>query len=120
MKTDTRAHADVSDVAGTSMNDGRRDVGTLREGSMAGALAAAGVALWYLFRDLMAGHALFTPQLLGQGLGQLLGIRAMSDGTATAILGYTLVHFAGFIALGVIAAAVVRMAARQATVLAGA
>src|SRR5215213_5404491 len=103
MKSNTRAHVDVSDVAGTSLNDERRDVGTLREGSMAGALAAGGVALWYLFRDLMTGHALFTPRLLGQRLGQLLGIHAMSDGTATAIVGYTLVHFAGFIALGVVA-----------------
>ena len=113
---DTRVHVDASAVAGTSLNDERRDVGRLREGSIAGALAAGGVALWYLFRDLMAGHALFTPRLLGQ----LLGIHAMSDGTATAIVGYTLVHFAGFIALGVVAAVVVRMAARQATVLAGA
>jgi len=62
MKSNTRAHVDVSDVAGTSL----------------------------------------------------------SDATATAIVGYTLVHFAGFIALGVVAAVVVRMAARQATVLAGA
>ena len=85
MESNTRAHVDVSDVAGTSLNDERRDVGTLGEGSMAGALAADGVVLWYLFRDLMAGHALFTPRLLGQ----LLGIHAMSDGTATAIVGYS-------------------------------
>ena len=55
MKSNTRAHVDVSDVAGTSL----------------------------------------------------------SDATATAIVGYTLVHFAGFIALGVVAAVVVRMASRD-------
>ncbi len=73
MKSNTRAHVDASAVAGTSLNDERRDVGRLREGSIAGALAAGGVALWYLFRDLMAGHALFTRRL---AIGQLLGIHA--------------------------------------------
>ena len=43
----------------------------------------------------------------------------LSHATATAIVGYTLVHFAGFIALGVVAAVVVRMASST-TVLAGA
>jgi hypothetical protein len=92
----------------------------MREGATAGTLAASGVALWYLFRDLMAGHALFTPRLLGQGFGRLFGVHLMSEGTTAAILGYTIVHYLGFIALGIVGAAVLRMAWRQATVLAAA
>ncbi len=116
--TDTRDH--VTDTVGPSKNSRSRDASIIREGTSAGALAASGVALWYLIRDLMAGHALFTPRLLGQGVGQLFGIQAMRDGTTAAVLAFTGVHLLGFIAFGIVAAAVVRLARRNATVLAGA
>jgi len=110
----------VMSAVGPSGKSGSRDSHVVREGTTAGALAASGVALWYLIRDLMAGHALYTPRLLGQGVGRLLGVQAMSDGVTAAVLGFTVIHVLGFVTLGVVAAAVVRMARRNATVLAGA
>jgi len=117
--TETHARA-VGGAAGFSSTIGPRYSSVVREGVMAGAIAAGGVALWYLFRDLMMGYALLTPRVLGQGFGRLFGIVAMRDGATAAILGYTVVHFLGFIALGVAGAMVLRIAQRQATVLAGA
>jgi hypothetical protein len=102
-----------------NITDNARPAGLVREGVTAGAVAASGVALWYLFRDFVAGHPLFTPRMLGQGLGELLGIWSLTDAT-TAVAAYTLVHFVAFLALGIVAAAVVRLARREATVLAGA
>jgi hypothetical protein len=116
----TETHANDSGVLQFPSKAGQRHISVVREGGTAGSLAASGVSLWYLFRDLMAGHPLFTPRLLGQGFGRIFGIHAMSEGTMAPILGYTAIHYLGFIGLGIVAAAVVRVAWRQATVLAGA
>jgi hypothetical protein len=121
MTSHTEGHANTTDgLARLYSSAARRNVSVVHEGSTAGTLAASGVALWYLFHDLMVGQPLVTPRLLGQGFGRIVGIHAMRDGTTAAILGYTAVHFLGFIALGIVGAAVLRLARLHATVLAGA
>jgi hypothetical protein len=94
--------------------------GAVREGLAAGAVAATGVALWFAVADLLFGVPVSTPHILGLGLASLLGVSALAGSAAAAVLQYTLVHYAAFMALGVAAAAVVRRAQQDATVLAGA
>jgi hypothetical protein len=121
MTSHTETDATVTDgFAALYSHAGGRNVSVVHEGGTAGTMAASGVALWYLFHDLMVGQPLVTPRLLGQGFGRIFGIPAMSEGTTAAILGYTVVHFLGFITLGILGAAVLRLASRHATVLAGA
>ena len=38
---------------------------TVREGIIAGAVGATGVALWFLAVDLVAAHAFYMPERLG-------------------------------------------------------
>ena len=92
----------------------------VREGIAAGAVAATGVALLYLAADLLVGMPLLTQRLLGAGVAALLGLQ-LTVGTATgAVLQYTVPHYAGFMAFGVVAAKVVHLARRDATLIAGA
>ena len=89
----------VSALAGTS--------GTvLREGIVSGLLGAGAVALWFLAIDFARGEPFRTPSLLGSAL---LG----RPGGVPAILAYTLLHGIAFIAIGVVAAALVAAADRQ-------
>lgn len=82
------------------------------EGTIAGVLGAATVALWFLMVDAANGHPLFTPAVLGASLFDSLGLGA--DGSLVAnVTAYTLFHFATFIALGIAIAAVVRAADRK-------
>ena len=120
MRTRNDARSNVTDVARTMPVGERRFRSVTGKGTVTGLLAAGGVALWYLFRDAVAGYPLFTPRLLGQGLGGLFGIQSMSEGTTAALIGYTVFHVTAFVAIGIVAAAVVRLARRHATVLAGA
>ena len=46
---------------------------SVREGFIAGLLGATTIAIWFLILDVIAGHALFTPDLLGRGLISVLG-----------------------------------------------
>ena len=89
---------------------------SVREGLIAGALAASGVAIWFLVVDLLAGVPLDTPTRLGQAVASLLGLASVAD--PVAVLGYTALHYGAFAVLGVAAAAVVHLAQRHATVLA--
>jgi hypothetical protein len=92
---------------------------TVLEGTIAGAIAATGVALWFFVGDVIAG-AVPTPALLGSALANVLGAGAVAASPLAAALAYTVVHYAAFIALGVGAAALVHRARRDATVLAAA
>ena len=95
----------------------RRSMSVLREGLLAGTFAAAGVALVYSVLDVKLVEGLFTPSLLGAGLGHLLGLDVMTRSTAGAVIGYTVLHFAAFIVLATVVAAIVRRARRDARVL---
>jgi hypothetical protein len=79
--------------------------GVLREGTVAGLLGAAVVALWFLAIDSIQGEPLRTPTLLGRGLLKLLA-------GPHPVLVYTLVHGLAFVVFGIVAAALVAGAER--------
>src|SRR5690242_8426166 len=91
---------------------------TVLEGIIAGVLGATVVAVWFFIVDLIARHPLHTPQLLGAALFSILG--PGSESAAWYVVTYTIVHYAVFIAVGLIATAVIHAAHRQPAVLAGA
>jgi hypothetical protein len=93
---------------------------TLREGLIAGALGATGVAVWFLIVDLVAAGLFFTPVRLGNAFGRALDVPPMVNSNIGALLGYTVVHYAGFAVVGIAAAAIVHASRRQPAVLAGA
>ena len=104
--------------------EGRRSI--LREGVVAGVLGATVVALWFLVVDVIAGHPLHTPEVLGRGLLGIFG-RARSgivdsggDSALAVVSIYTLFHYLAFIVVGIIAAAIVRAGEREPSLLAGA
>jgi len=77
----------------------------LAEGAAAGTIGGTLVILWFLFHDLGAGSNPFrTPLLLGEAI--LEGARnpaAVASGSPL-VMGYTVLHFAVFIAFGMVAA----------------
>lgn len=83
----------------------------VREGVVAGFLSATVIALWLLIVDTLAGHAFFTPTVLGRGL---LGILGRSDGDSqfTYVAAYTVFHYGAFFLIGIIVATVVHAARR--------
>jgi hypothetical protein len=90
-----------------------------RDGVIAGVLGATAVAILFLGLDIIYSHPLATPAALGRGLLRVLGPQG-SEGTATFVIVYTLFHFAAFIAVGLLVAAIVHWAQREASILAGA
>jgi drug/metabolite transporter (DMT)-like permease len=72
---------------------------TLREGLAAGFLGATGVAAWLLLVDAVDGRPFYTPSTLGYGLFSLFATAPSS--TVTAVLFYTVFHYAAFAAVGV-------------------
>ena len=91
---------------------------TLREGVIAGVLGATAVAIWFLILDTVAGRPFHTPLMLGSAMATFFG----SPGTGSAIplvLGYTLVHYAAFVVVGLIVSAVVNGAEGEPSLLIG-
>jgi hypothetical protein len=89
-----------------------------REGARAGIFGALAVAVWFFFVDLIAGQPLATPEALGAALVSVL--RANQQLTSlTHLIVYTVFHFAVFIILGIIAAAVIRASDREPSILMG-
>jgi len=74
--------------------------GVLREGTMAGVIGAAVVALWFLAIDTIHGEPLRTPTLLGTGLLKVLA------GPHPVVI-YTLAHGVAFITFGIVASALI-------------
>ena len=86
----------------------------LSEATDAGFLGGSAVALWFLVRDLLAGHPLRTPSVLGQFF--ILG-EPHPDVQGTVFAGvvlYTGVHFIVFVLFGLVVAGLVRLAVDQA------
>lgn len=80
-------------------------VGVLAEGAAAGVIGGLVVVLWFLLHDLGSGSNPFrTPALLGrvilEGVRNPLAVAVSSP----VVMGYTVLHFAVFIAFGVVAA----------------
>jgi hypothetical protein len=85
----------------------------LREGTIAGLLGAATVAVWFLVFDALRGRPFLTPTILGAaafyGVKEPTGL----DPSLGPILGYTLLHGLAFVAFGVVAAALIRVSERE-------
>src|SRR5687767_1210291 len=90
-----------------------------RGGVIAGVMGATAIAAWFFMVDLVAGQVLFTPTTLGRALFSVLGAVPDSESPIIHVLAYTLFHYAAFITLGIIAAAMVRLAGDEPSVLLG-
>ena len=91
---------------------------TLKEGTRAGLLGAAAVALWFFVVDLVMGHPLATPTALG---GSLLGVLGLErgQGTAEIVVLYTIWHVAVFVLVGTLTAWMLDVSDREPSHLAG-
>ncbi len=90
---------------------------TFREGALAGLIGAGVVALWFLVLDAVIGRLFFTPAALGSAL--FLGAQGPWEVqvTASTVVGYTFVHVAVFLAVGMVFTALAVQGERQASVL---
>lgn len=91
----------------------------LVKGTLAGVIGATTVALWFLIVDLIRGRAFLVPAALGHGLRHALGVASI-DNFASNVIVYTIVHYGAFIAVGILAALILRRAETQPAILAGA
>jgi hypothetical protein len=96
-----------------------REHNTIREGIYAGVLSATAIAIWLLIVDSVAGHAFFTPDVLGSGLLRFLGAPEIGDTMAMHVAFYTIFHYVAFAIIGVVVAWIVHQARRTPAVLAG-
>lgn len=80
---------------------------TLREGLVAGLLGAVAVAAWFFVVDVVVREPFFTPAALGSAI--LAGARAPGQVAfdASTIVGYTVLHVAAFLLVGIVAAGLV-------------
>lgn len=92
----------------------------VREGLIAGTIGAVTVALWFLVLDVTQGRIFFMPAALGSALFLQADSADAVNRSAGIIAGYTLVHFAGFISVGLMAAGIFRRAEQEPPVLLGA
>jgi hypothetical protein len=90
----------------------------LREGVIAGALGATAVAAWFLAIDVLAGHPLRTPEVLGRALFSILGPSGM-EGAMSFVVAYTIFHYVAFAAVGTLAVVIVHWSEKEPAVLAG-
>lgn len=92
----------------------------IREGIIAGAIGAASVAVWFLVIDLISGRLFYTPAALGSAVFLQAESPETISMSAGIIAGYTVFHVLGFIAVGILAAALVLRAEQEPSVLLGA
>lgn len=92
--------------------------GTVREGLIAGALGATGVAAWFLIVDTIAGQPFLTPRVLGEAVQSVVAPDTVASAGVIVAL-YTVFHYAMFFVAGIVAVAVVHASARQPALLAG-
>jgi hypothetical protein len=90
-----------------------REGHVVREGVVAGLIGAAVVAVLILVFDIAGGAPLQSPAILGAAIFK--GVRDPTVVTVSAglVVGYTIVHGLGFVAVGLIAAALVAAAERE-------
>ncbi|HEX2779682.1 MAG TPA: hypothetical protein VHM30_09295 [Gemmatimonadaceae bacterium] len=106
------AHADATVRTRTAPHS------AVREGIIAGAIGATVVAAWFLGVDVVAGHPLRTPEVLGRALMSVLGPRG-SEGAMTFIVVYTVFHYVAFALVGILASVIIHLASREPSILAG-
>jgi magnesium-transporting ATPase (P-type) len=90
-----------------------------RQGVISGIIGATAIALWFFVVDLVAGQVLFTPSTLGRAVFSILGAVPDAESPIIHVLAYTVFHYAAFITVGIIAAAMVRLAGDEPSVLLG-
>ncbi len=103
---------------GTRPRVSRGSSHTLREGITVGLIGAAIVMLWFFIVDLAAGVPLRTPALLGAAFFDGARLADAVTPTARLVVGYTALHLAGFMALGLGVAGLFALAEREKRVLA--
>ncbi|MFO7893805.1 MAG: hypothetical protein R6U63_08725 [Longimicrobiales bacterium] len=91
----------------------------VREGLIAGAIGAVAVAAWFFMVDLGMGRILYTPAALGSALFMGVDAPGAVEVTVATVLGYTGVHFAGFVAMGLVFAALITRAEQSPPLLMG-
>lgn len=92
--------------------------GTIREGVIAGALGATGVAVWFLIVDTIAGQPFFTPLVLGEGVKSIVAPDSFASPFVIVAL-YTVFHYVMFFIAGIVVVALVHASDRQPALLAG-
>src|SRR5688500_7242177 len=92
--------------------------GTIREGLIAGALGATGVAVWFLIVDMIAGQPFLTPRVLGEAVKSVVAPDNFASPPVIVAL-YTVFHYAVFILAGIVVVALVHASAKQVQLLAG-
>ena len=78
----------------------------VREGVVAGLLAALTISAWFLAADLMQGRPFFTPAALGSALFLGASEIAQVEVTFWTVAAYSLLHFGAFVAVGLVASAI--------------
>ena len=89
----------------------------VREGLIAGLIGAVVVALWFAVVDVTTREFWFTPAALGSALFQ--GARGVGEVeiSAMTVAGYTFLHIASFMLIGMIAAALATHAERNGVII---
>ena len=90
-----------------------------REGVLAGIIGATAIAVWFFIVDLVTGQPLLTPTTLGRAVFSVLGTVPEAESPIVHVLAYTVFHVAAFITIGIVAAAMVRLAGDEPSVLLG-
>jgi hypothetical protein len=89
----------------------------LREGIVAGLIGASTIAIWFLAVDTIRGRPLNTPTLLGTTLFRGTGAVSATENLSISlpmVLSFTLVHGLVFIAIGLAAQGLLRLAEKNA------
>ena len=89
---------------------------TYEEGMIAGLIAAATIAVWFLLLDVFQGRPFFTPNVLGAALfGGREGLASLENLPISfqVVLTFTWVHGLAFVVFGVAAAWLVQLAERD-------
>ncbi len=84
--------ADIVVYSGTKHIDGQGRVlkhSVVREGIVAGFIGATIVALLFLVIDIVAGHAFYTPEVLGRAVLSILGPQDYIDGPVQHLIRHT-------------------------------
>ncbi len=91
---------------------------TIREGIVAGLVAASAVAVWFLILDVVGGRPFGTPARLGESVASLFG--GTGGGSPVSyVLGYTVFHVIAFCVSGIVVSAVVNQAEEEPSLLFG-
>jgi putative oxidoreductase len=82
----------------------------VRTGVIAGVIGATAIAMWFFIVDLVAGQPFFTPSALGRAVFSALGAGRDTESPMVHVAIYTVFHYAAFIVVGIVAAAMARLA----------